>query len=382
MESELLTDLLEELPEAVRLQRLVARLRVHFGCGAVALLHLEEGHLRPVAADGLVRDALGRRFAVAQHPRLAAILAQRGVTRFHHDSNLPDPYDGLIDEHAGQPLPVHDCMGTSLHVEGRPWGVLTLDALQVGSFDESSQAGLDALIVIVEGAIRMTRMEAEIRALRLTRGDAPESSPARDEAEILGQSEAIAQLLHELVVVADTELPVLLLGETGVGKELFAHRLHRLSRRRNKPMVHVNCAALPESLAESELFGHAKGAFSGAVSARPGRFEAADGGTLFLDEVGELPLAVQAKLLRTLQNGEIQRLGADEPRRVDVRIIAATNRALRDHVRDGSFRADLYHRLSVYPIPIPPLRERGNDVLLLAGRLLELNRARLGLRSL
>ena len=382
MESELLADLLEELPEAVRLQRLVARLRVHFGCGAVALLHLEEGHLRPVATDGLVRDALGRRFAVAQHPRLAAILAQRGVTRFHHDSNLPDPYDGLIDEHAGEPLPVHDCMGTSLHVDGRPWGVLTLDALQVGSFDESSQAELDAFIVIVEAAIRMTRMEAEIRALRLTGGDVPERIPAHDEFEILGQSEAIARLLHELVVVADTELPVLLLGETGVGKELFAHRLHRLSRRRNQPMVHVNCAALPESLAESELFGHAKGAFSGAVSARPGRFEAADGGTLFLDEVGELPLAVQAKLLRTLQNGEIQRLGDDAPRRVDVRIIAATNRVLRDHVRDGSFRADLYHRLSVYPIPIPPLRERGNDVLLLAGRFLELNRARLGLRSL
>ncbi len=382
MESVLLADLVEDLPQAVRLQRLVGRLRSHFRCGAVALLHLEGEHLRPVATDGLVRDALGRRFAVAQHPRLAAILARRGVTRFHHDSNLPDPYDGLLDEHAGEPLPVHDCMGTSVHVEGRPWGVLTLDALQVGSFDESSQAELDAFIVIVEAAIRMTRMEAEIRALRLTRGDVPDRSPARDEAEILGQSEAIGRLLHELVVVADTELPVLLLGETGVGKELFAHRLHRLSRRRNQPMVHVNCAALPESLAESELFGHAKGAFSGAVSARPGRFEAADGGTLFLDEVGELPLAVQAKLLRTLQNGEIQRLGADEPRRVDVRIIAATNRVLRDHVLDGSFRADLYHRLSVYPIPIPPLRERGNDVLLLAGRFLELNRARLGLRSL
>jgi len=144
----------------------------------------------------------------------------------------------------------------------------------------------------------------------------------------------------------------------------------------------VNCAALPESLAESELFGHVRGAFSGAMADRPGRFEAAEGGTLFLDEVGELPLAVQAKLLRTLQNGEIQRLGADRPRRVNVRVIAATNRSLRDHVSDGSFRADLYHRLSVYPIPIPPLRERGNDVLLLAGRFLELNRARLGLRSL
>lgn len=135
-------------------------------------------------------------------------------------------------------------------------------------------------------------------------------------------------------------------------------------------------------MAESELFGHVKGAFSGATTDRAGRFEAADGGTLFLDEVGELPLSIQAKLLRVLQNGEIQRLGTDRPRQVDVRVIAATNRNLRDSVRDGLFRADLYHRLSVYPAPIPPLRERGSDVLLLAGHFLELNRMRLGLRSL
>ena len=146
--------------------------------------------------------------------------------------------------------------------------------------------------------------------------------------------------------------------------------------------MHVNCAALPEALAESELFGHVRGAFSGAIAERAGRFEAAEGGTLFLDEVGELPLSIQAKLLRALQNGEIQRLGADRPRKVNVRIIAATNRNLKERVQEGSFRADLYHRLSVYPVPIPPLRERGNDVLLLAGFFLELNRARLGLRSL
>jgi anaerobic nitric oxide reductase transcription regulator len=130
------------------------------------------------------------------------------------------------------------------------------------------------------------------------------------------------------------------------------------------------------------LFGHVKGAFSGATSDRAGRFDAANGGTLFLDEVGELPLSVQAKLLRTLQNGEIQRLGADKPLHVDVRIIAATNRHLPDSIRDGLFRADLYHRLSVYPVPIPALRERGSDVLMLAGHFLELNRARLGLRGL
>jgi anaerobic nitric oxide reductase transcription regulator len=380
----LLTDLVADLPAAIRLQRLVGALRAHFACGAVALLRLEGEHLRPLAVDGLAADALGRRFAVQAHPRLAAILGRRGVTCFHHDSGLPDPYDGLIDGQAGKPLPVHDCMGLALDVEGERWGVVTLDTLEVGHFGAQAQADLAELACAIEAAARITRMETEIRALRAAGWAAPAAgrAPAREEHEIVGQSEAIVHLLHELRVVADSELPALLLGETGVGKELFAHRLHRLSRRAGKPLVHVNCAALPESLAESELFGHARGAFSGAVSERPGRFEAAEGGTLFLDEVGELPLSIQAKLLRTLQNGEIQRLGADQPRRVNVRVIAATNRQLRELVRDGAFRADLYHRLSVYPIPIPPLRERGKDVLLLAGRFLELNRARLGLRSL
>lgn len=383
----LLVDLAADLPQAVRLQRLVAHLRTQFGCGAVALLQLEADHLRPVAVDGLVPEALGRRFAISQHPRLAAILARSEVTCFHHDSQLPDPYDGLLDTLVGEPLPVHDCMGTRLEVDGQPWGVLTLDALQTGTFGEAARAALAQCRVLVEAAVRISRLEREVHALRT----APHPRSADDErasrvgdgdADIVGQSEALLRLLHELEVVAGSDLPVLLLGETGVGKELFARLLHRRSPRAARSLVHVNCAALPESLAESELFGHVRGAFSGAVADRPGRFEAAEGGTLFLDEVGELPLAVQAKLLRTLQNGEIQRLGADRPRRVNVRVIAATNRNLREQVTAGAFRADLYHRLSVYPVPIPPLRERGNDVLLIAGRFLELNRARLGLRSL
>ena len=381
----LLTDLAADLPMAVRQQRLVETLRLHFRCGAVALLRLDGGgeFLRPVAVDGLASDALGRRFAVKEHPRLAAILQRREITCFHHDSGLPDPYDGLVVERPGEPLHVHDCMGAALDVAGQRFGVLTLDALTVGTFDAAAQRGLAQMLPLIEASVRMSQLEVAARAAQQSAGAVGAGGGAlREDGEILGHSEAITQLLHEMDVVADTELPVLLLGETGVGKELFAHRLHRLSRRRARPMVHVNCAALPESLAESELFGHVRGAFSGAVSERPGRFEAAEGGTLFLDEVGELPLSIQAKLLRTLQNGEIQRLGADKPKRVNVRVIAATNRSLRDQVAEGAFRADLYHRLSVYPIPIPPLRERGNDVLLLAGRFLEQNRARLGLRSL
>ncbi len=382
----LLTDLAVDLPAGVRQQRLTETLRLHFRCGAVALLRLDgDGEfLRPVAVDGLSSDALGRRFAVKEHPRLAAILRRREITCFHHDSGLPDPYDGLVIERPGEPLHVHDCMGVALDVEGQRWGVLTLDALVVGTFDARARQELAQLVALVEAVVRLTRLEVALRAAQQSAG-APGSGHAasREDGDMVGQSEAIARLLHELQVVADTELPVLLLGETGVGKELFAHRLHQQSGRRARPLVHVNCAALPESLAESELFGHVPGRILGRRD-RPARPLRGRRGRHAVPGRGgrRCRWPFQAKLLRTLQNGEIQRLGADKPKRVDVRVIAATNRSLREQVRDGAFRADLYHRLSVYPIPIPPLRERGNDVLLLAGRFLELNRARLGLRSL
>ncbi|KAA0010297.1 nitric oxide reductase transcriptional regulator NorR [Billgrantia pellis] len=382
LDHSLLADLAADLPSAVRLQRLVRTLREGFRCGAVCLLRLQNDVLAPVAVDGLVREALGRRFEVARHPRLATILTRRRSTLFPPDSTLPDPYDGLVEQQPDEPLHVHDCMGISLHVEGEPWGVLTLDALVAGTFDEASRLLLERYALLVEAAVRVTRLEQEVRALRMARQGALTHAAPGEGGEILGHSAVLQRLLHELDVVAESDLPVLLSGETGVGKELFARRLHQRSRRCEQPLVQVNCAALPETLAESELFGHVKGAFSGATADRAGRFEAADGGTLFLDEVGELPLPIQAKLLRALQNGEVQRLGEDTPRRVDVRIIAATNRRLADGVRDGHFRADLYHRLSVYPVVIPPLRERGSDVLVLAGHFLEINRARLGVRSL
>lgn len=381
----MLADLTVELPAALRQQRLVDMLRTHFRCASIGLLKLEgeNTYLRPVAVAGLTRDVLGRHFLVQDQPRFAAILKRQTITHFPYDSVLPDPYDGLVAEGDDTHAHVHDCMGISLSREGRTWGVLTLDALTVGVFDTKARQDLVLLLPLIEAVIRVSELEADLRAARQnTFSGRPDNNSASEEWEIIGQSAALSRLLQEMDVVADSELPILLMGETGVGKELFAHRLHRLSRRADKPLVHVNCAALPESLAESELFGHVKGAFSGATSDRQGRFEAAHGGTLFLDEVGELSLVLQAKLLRALQNGEIQRLGEDTPRRVNVRVIAATNRNLRDHVGEGSFRADLYHRLSVYPVPIPPLRERGSDVLLLAGRFLEQNRARLGLRSI
>ncbi len=183
--------------------------------------------------------------------------------------------------------------------------------------------------------------------------------------EIVGQSPALRRVLHQISQVAPTNASVLVLGETGVGKELIAHAIHARSPRKDRALVTVNCAALPASLIESELFGHEKGAFTGALARRLGRFELADGGTIFLDEIGELPLDLQAKLLRVLQSGEIERLGEPVTRRTDARVVAATNRDLAACVREGTFRADLYYRLAVFEIHMPPLRERRSDIPLL-----------------
>jgi anaerobic nitric oxide reductase transcription regulator len=201
----------------------------------------------------------------------------------------------------------------------------------------------------------------------------------RQGTDLIGTSDVMARLRRDIELVARSDFTVLITGETGVGKELAAHAVHLGSDRAEEPMLYVNCAALPESLAESELFGHVRGAFTGASSDRPGKFEVADRGTLLLDEIGELPLSVQPKLLRALQQGEIQRVGSDRLIKVDVRLLAATNRDLVAEVSAGRFRADLYHRLDVYPLRIPPLRARAEDIPLLAGHFCDVTRRRLGL---
>jgi len=180
--------------------------------------------------------------------------------------------------------------------------------------------------------------------------------------EIIGSSPLLKRTLYQVEQVADSDATVLVLGESGTGKELIARAVHGLSPRRGRPLVKVNCAALPANLIESELFGHEKGAFTGAVARRAGRFELADQGTLFLDEVGEMPVELQTKLLRVLQEGELERLGGSETLKVDVRVIAATNRALEQAVEAGEFRADLYYRLNVFPVNMPALRERPEDI--------------------
>ncbi len=195
---------------------------------------------------------------------------------------------------------------------------------------------------------------------------------------ILGRSAAIAQLREAVARVAPTDASVLLLGETGTGKELAARAIHHASRRADGPFIAVNCAAIPANLIESEFFGHEKGAFTGATTRRDGRFALADGGTLFLDEIGELPLDLQAKLLRVLQEGEFEPVGAARTRRVDVRVVAATNRDLKAMADQGAFREDLYYRLSVFPIQLPALRRRGDDVVLLAEAFAQRFAARMG----
>jgi formate hydrogenlyase transcriptional activator len=216
------------------------------------------------------------------------------------------------------------------------------------------------------------RLEAENAYLREDALDAALSS------EIVGESRVLRDVLVRVDQVAPTDATVLVLGETGVGKELIAKAIHEKSARRNATFVKVHCAALPATLIESELFGHEKGAFTGATARKLGRFELADGGTIFLDEIGELPLDLQAKLLRVLQDGEMERLGSQVTRKVNVRVIAATNRDLHAATRAGTFRADLYYRLAVFPIDVPPLRARKDDIPLLVWYMLGQLRATLG----
>ncbi|MBV8640543.1 MAG: sigma 54-interacting transcriptional regulator, partial [Verrucomicrobia bacterium] len=196
--------------------------------------------------------------------------------------------------------------------------------------------------------------------------------------EIIGQSVALRQIIKQIEMVAPTDATVLILGETGTGKELIARELHRRSRRKDKPLVPVNCSCIPKDLYESEFFGHARGAFTSAVKDRVGRFEAAAGGTLFLDEIGEIPLELQSKLLRVLQEKCYERVGEERTRRADVRIVAATNRDLKTEVAAGRFREDLYYRLNVFPMKLAPLRDRFEDIPLLAAHFVELSLRELG----
>jgi len=235
--------------------------------------------------------------------------------------------------------------------------------------------------VILRDTDERSRAEERIRRLELDRSYLiDEIHSERRYGEIVGVSRPMQKVFHAIEQVAATHASVLITGETGTGKELVARAIHQGSSRAERVLVKVNCAALPAGLIESELFGHERGAFTGAVARKVGRFELADGGTLFLDEIGDLPLDLQAKLLRVLQDGEFERVGGTKPLQADVRILAATNRDLAEEIREGRFRADLYYRINVFPIPVPPLRDRADDIPLLARYLVAKKAAELGKR--
>jgi transcriptional regulator with GAF, ATPase, and Fis domain len=259
-----------------------------------------------------------------------------------------------------------------LAVGGQVFGALAFGALRAERrWTEDEVARLRVVASLFENTLARKRSEEEVR--RLTKQLQQEKVYLQQEVEslhghagVIGNSPALQQVMAQVERVAPTDATVLLLGETGTGKELLAETLHARSRRKDRLMIKVNCAAMPSTLIEAELFGREKGAYTGALSRQAGRFELADGSTLFLDEVAELPLDLQPKLLRVLQDGQFERVGGTKTLKTDVRVIAASNRDLAKHVAEGKFREDLYYRLNGFPIVVPPLRERADDIPLLA----------------
>jgi Nif-specific regulatory protein len=263
-------------------------------------------------------------------------------------------------------------------------GVLQVDnraapaMFQGRDVDSLGVLAADASLAVANARLIGRLMAAEQRLDRENQFLKGRERARSGETRIVGESRAMGELLKQLDKVVDTRVTVLIEGETGTGKELVASALHYRSKRRDKLFVAQNCAAFPENLLESELFGHKRGAFTGATEDKKGLFEVADGGTLFLDEIGEMPAGLQAKLLRVLQEGEVRPLGSHQVKHVNVRVVAATNRKLEDEVAAGRFREDLYYRLKVFPIRVPPLRERRDDVARLAQHFLEIASREMG----
>src|SRR5204862_3425401 len=238
-------------------------------------------------------------------------------------------------------------MSGQAHIE------MAVRATRLGALDFLEKPiSTDKLLLTVENALRLQRLESENRQLRQRLG----------KHEIIWTGDAMKKVMAQIDRVAPTDTRVCILGETGTGKELIAHALREKSPRASGPFIAINCAAVPSELIESELFGHEKGSFTGAAARHVGKFEQAERGTLFLDEIGDMPLPMQAKLLRVLEEGEVERIGATKPIQVDVRVIVATHRNLEALVRDGKFRQDLFHRVYVFPLSLPPLRERREDL--------------------
>lgn len=325
---------------------------------------------------------LSHTLALKDFPSLQETLRSgraRAFTSHDHSFGDGDPFDGVLDLPPG-----HSCMVVPLVSAGRAVGLLTLDRQECVLFPEEIVRLIEVCCQLISLAVENARNRELLDRLQLQQASVLETLQHEqlpdDALDTYSHSEVpeVRVLLERLQHIAVLTAPVLISGETGVGKEVFARLLHAASPRRRQPFVKVNCASLPENLFESELFGHVKGAFTGASMDRPGRFRTANGGTLFLDEIGDAPLAMQAKLLRVLQEGEFEPVGSDRTVKVDVRIIAATNVDLARAIAEKTFRADLYYRLSVFPIILPPLRQRVADLPRLCKGLLVRAHARNG----
>ena len=321
------------------------------------------------AVENLIRSAglSGKTFSSAQE--LLASLSNELPSCLVLDIQLPD-MNGFELQHE---LARKDIQIPTIFLTGHGDIPMSVRAIKAGALEFSTKPFEDEYLLKAIGEAIAQDDKNWRTSARIASGKSVGTS-----GEFIGQSRAWQQIIEQLDMVAPTDVTVLVLGETGPGKELIARELHRRSRRKDKPLVRVNCASIPKELYESEFFGHARGAFTSAVRDRVGRFEAAAGGTLFLDEIGEIPLELQSKLLRVLQEKCYERVGEQRTRRADVRIVAATNRDLKNEVAAGRFREDLYYRLNVFPMKVVPLRDRKDDIQLLATHFLEISVKELG----
>ncbi len=336
-----------------------------------ALALVSDDCLRVVAARGPLATGRLERLEIdlGRRPHLAAALAREAPTLLsesdHHDE--PDTFSDALD------LPGdHSCLVAPLRTAGRTVGVMTLDAAACDAFSPEQVRAIGALAAVAARALAAESRSRELarQNASLAAAHASLESTGPVGASLVGASPAFREAVEKIRLVAPTPATVLLTGETGTGKEQAARALHQWSARAAGPFIALNCSALQPDLALSELFGHEKGAFTGADRQRPGRFELAAGGTLFLDEVAELPPGAQAQLLRVLQERTFERVGGSRTLEADVRVVAATHRDLEHQAREGRFREDLYYRLATFPIALPALRERPGDVPLLAHHLL------------